>query len=273
MGIMFDASPSIPELLPLPQSAPYAVASRACGASVFSVELGCGWAQVVERGRVRLISRGPVWDTGADMASRRRALRRLARWPGLTVATPEQDLRGLGLIPLITPMHHAIWDLSGDVRARLGRKWRGHLNATERAGITISPARPGTFDQLVAQESRQRRIRRYVSHPQEFHHALPKADLRVWEWQHRGGISAAMAIVVHGTSASYHIAWADMAARKAGVHTAMLWHAARALWGEGVHWLDLGSVNHEQAPGLATFKLGTGARLHRLGPTVLVLPG
>ena len=50
------------------------------------------------------------------------------------------------------------------------------------------------------------------------------------------------------------------------------WQAAQALRAEGVRWLDLGSVDNEAAPGLARFKLGTGARLCRLGATCLVLP-
>jgi hypothetical protein len=53
----------------------------------------------------------------------------------------------------------------------------------------------------------------------------------------------------------------------------MLYRAACALREEGVRWLDLGSVNTEDAPGLARFKLGTGAALRRLGHTLLVLPG
>jgi hypothetical protein len=53
----------------------------------------------------------------------------------------------------------------------------------------------------------------------------------------------------------------------------MLFHAALALRAEGVRWLDLGSVNTEDAPGLARFKLGTGAVLHPLGSTLLVVPG
>ncbi|MGL4236328.1 hypothetical protein [Tabrizicola sp.] len=52
----------------------------------------------------------------------------------------------------------------------------------------------------------------------------------------------------------------------------MLTRAAEALAAEGVRWLDLGSVDTEAAPGLARFKLGTGAGLRRLGATMLVLP-
>jgi hypothetical protein len=52
----------------------------------------------------------------------------------------------------------------------------------------------------------------------------------------------------------------------------MLARAAEALAAEGLRWLDLGTVDTEAAPGLARFKLGTGARLRRLGATCLVLP-
>jgi hypothetical protein len=52
----------------------------------------------------------------------------------------------------------------------------------------------------------------------------------------------------------------------------MLLQAVEALRAEGVLWLDLGQVDTEAAPGLARFKLGTGADLRRLGATCLVLP-
>lgn len=86
-------------------------------------------------------------------------------------------------------------------------------------------------------------------------------------------MAAAMGFVVHWVAATYHIGWASPAARARGVHGVKLTRAAEALWSEGVKSLDLGSVNDEEAPGLAHFKLGTGARLVRLGPTCLVLPG
>lgn len=85
-------------------------------------------------------------------------------------------------------------------------------------------------------------------------------------------MGAAMAVVVHGTSATYHLGWGAEAARSKGVHGLMLTHVAEGLAAEGVRWLDLGSVDSERAPGLARFKLGTGAKLRRLGSTCLVLP-
>lgn len=259
-------------LQPLQQSAPYAAAVAACGAEVGWHDLGCGQALVVRRGRLRLISRGPVWEDGSSAADRRGALRRFARWPGVTVVTPETGLDGFGLIPLITPVHLAIWDLRGDLRAGLAGKWRNRLVAAERAGIEVRPGGPGGLDPLIAEEARQRRARRYRALPEGFARALPEEAVRLWEWRQGGPVEAAMAFVVHGATATYHLGWASDRARAAGAHPVMLMEAALALQGEGVRWLDLGSVDTEAVPGLARFKLGTGARLHRLGSTMLVLP-
>lgn len=96
--------------------------------------------------------------------------------------------------------------------------------------------------------------------------------MRLWEWRQAGAFSAGMAFVVHGQSATYHLGWASQASKAVGVHGLMLMRAAEALRAEGVRWLDLGSVDTEAAPGLARFKLGTGAELRRLGATCLVLP-
>lgn len=259
--------------LPLQQSAPYAAAVRLSGARVIEADLTVGRALVVERGRVRLVSRGPMWEAGTGEADKRRALRRFARWPGVTIVTPEVAVAGLGLIPLVTPMHHAVWDLTGDLRARLRPKWRNHLAAAERRGLTFERDREGALERLLQAEAVLRGARRYQALPATFSAALPQDSQRLWEWHWQGRVGAAMCFVRHGATASYHMAWAGPAARGLAVHQAMLWQASLALRGEGVRWLDLGSVNSDDAPGLAGFKLGTGAGLRRLGATLLVMPG
>lgn len=233
--------------------------------------LGCGarvrWLDgvlAVERGRLRLVSR----VGGLDRAG----LRRLALWPGVTVVTPEVGVTGFGLVPLVTPMHHAVWALEGDLRAGLAGKWRNRLVAAERAGIRVQRGARGILEALLAEEAAQRRARGYRALPQAFSRALLERSLRLWDWQGEGGFGAGMCFVVHGATASYHLGWASQAAKAKGVHGVMLMRAAQALRAEGVRWLDLGSVDTEAAPGLARFKLGTGAKLHRLGATCLVLP-
>lgn len=252
------------DFLPLQQSAAYAAAVAGCGARVRWLEGVAGPVLAVEQGRVRLISR--VSGLG------RAELRRLARWLGVTLATPEDGVAGVGLVPLFTPMHHAVWALGPDLRAGMARNWRGHLRQAERAGLQLRCGDAETLAGLIAREAVQRVERRYQALPAGFTRALPKASLRLWEWRQGGAMQAAMCFVVHGASASYHLAWGSDAARAAGVHGLMLTQAAEALWAEGVHWLDLGSVDSEQAPGLARFKLGTGASLRKLGPTMLVFP-
>lgn len=258
--------------LPFQQSAPYAMAATASGATVRQFDLDGGRAMVVERGRLRLVSRGPVWEEGVTRVDRRQGLRRLARWPGLTLATPETAVAGLGLVPLVTPLHHAIWTLCPDLRARVSGKWRNRLAAAERAGVKVRPGGRATFARLIAEEALQRQARGYRCLPAQFSQALPSDTLRIWEWHHDGACSAAMAFVLHGTTATYHLGWGSEAARQTDVHTVMLMAAAMALRDEGARWLDLGSVDTDRAPGLARFKLGTGASLKQLGATVLVLP-
>lgn len=267
---MFDATICDQSYQSFPQSEAYAAAALACGATVFRADLGLGQALVVQRGRMRLISGGPVWHGGTS-ADRRAALRRFARWPGVTVATPEAGMAGFGVIPLVTPMHHAIWDLEGDLRSGMAGKWRNRLVAAERAGLRV--ARGGALQDLVQAEAGQRQARGYQALSAGFTLALPQAALRLWQWRDGGRFGAGMAFVCHGATASYHLGWASEAARARGVHGVMLARAAEALQAEGVRWLDLGSVNTEAAPGLARFKLGTGAALRRWGATVLVVPG
>ena len=267
-----ESSEGFDAFRPLQQSSVYAGAVARLGARVRREDLGCGDALVLQRGRLQSVLRGPVWQPGVADEDRRRALRRLARWPGVTVITPEEELRGLGLIPLITPMHHAVLNLVPDLRKGMGRNWRNHLRQAERAGVRVRCGDLATLERLIDAEAGMRDARRYHALPAGFLRAVPESDLRVWEWRQAGAMQAAMVFIRHGGSASYQMAWASEAARRASVHHLMLTRAAEALAAEGVRWLDLGSLDTDRAPGLARFKLGTGAALRRLGSSILVLP-
>lgn len=258
--------------LPFQQSAVYAAVAGECGARTSLIDVGTGMALAIERAGVRMVFRGPVWQGAVEPEERRRAIRLLARRLGPTIVTPEEPVAGFGLVPLVTPLHHAIWDLAGDLRTGLDSRWRNHLAAAERRGLAIVRGGPATLEDLLCAELMQRKARGYRTLSAGFSRALPPGALRFWEWRQDGALGAAMCLVRHGATATYHLAWASPAARKHSVHQLMLWQAALALRAEGVRWLDLGSVDTEAAPGLARFKLGTGARLRRLGGTLMVLP-
>ena len=225
-------------------------------------------AQVLSRGGLRLCSRGPVWLAPVD---RRAVLRRL----GPMLATPAEGVAGWGLVPLVTPRHHAIWDLRPmpeALRAGMAPKWRARLRASERGGL--APASdPAALGPLLAAEAVQRQARGYRALPAGFARAWPADEALVLAYAPQGRVEAAALFLIHGTGASYHLAWASEAARAARAHWAILWDAAQRLRARGIATLDLGDVDTEGAMGLARFKLGTGAALARLGSTCLVLPG
>ena len=238
-----------------------------------------GLAQVLGRGGLWLCSRGPVFAADLPEATRRRALRRLARaLPGVLIATPEEPVAGFGLVPLITARHQALWDLTpeeGALRAGLQGKWRNRLAAAERAGLRVRVEQAA--DWLIAAEASQRKDRGY--------RALPPAFATAWAQQSPGsalvlsaGTAAAprqagVMVLRAGAGASYHLGWSGPAGRAAGAHNLLLWQAALRLRGMGLRRFDLGDINSEAGAGLMHFKLGTGASVHRLGATCLVLPG
>ncbi|WP_103333499.1 GNAT family N-acetyltransferase [Pseudotabrizicola formosa] len=263
------------------QSAAYAAAMRACGARLERAELRVDGqvlarVQLLRRAGLAVCLRGPVWAEAAEAALQRRALRRLARIGAALIALPERDLGGLGMIPLMTPRHVALWDLRpgpDDLRAGMAGKWRNALGAAERRGVRAGVAPLHSLAALISAEAAQRQARGYRALPGAFTQALPAGALRLWHWRQGGRAAAMMCFIRHGTWATYHLGHADPAARAAGAHRVLLWQAALALRAEGVTVLDLGDINTEAAMGLARFKLGSGAALHRLGPTCLVLPG
>ena len=233
-------------------------------------------ALVLRRRGLRVMLRGPSWASDVEADDRPRLLRRIARQTGATVILPERPLSGFGLIPLMTSRHVALWSLDSDIdtlKGRLWGKWRNRMTSAARLGLDVRTAGPAALELLIAAEAVQRRTRHYRALPPDFTRCLPAESLRLWQWHEGAHLHATMCFVRHGSWATYHMGYADPRARELGAHSLILWQAALALRSEGVRVLDLGDVNSEETPGLARFKLGTGAALHRLGETCLVLPG
>jgi hypothetical protein len=269
---------------PMQAFAAYGGFARRCGRRVRRVLFQragglVGMAQVLGRGAFWLLSHGPVFAEDLSADERRHLLRRLARLcPGVLVATLAEPVSGFGLVPLVTPRHHVVWDLTPEpevLRAALAGKWRNRLCAAERAGLRITADPDPVW--LLEAEAAQRKARGY--------RALPPALIADWAqarpgdvWclraERRNGPPCAGIIVLrHGTGARYQIGWSGEEGRRLGAHNRLLWDAAMRLRRAGVRRFDLGDVNSEAGAGLMHFKRGTGARLDRLGATVLVLPG
>ncbi len=244
---------------PLQQSTEFARALRAYGADLVSTR------PVVLQRRV-----GPWARIG--FASRVRAADLIAR-PFIVNAeddTPAQ-WRALGYRQVLTPAHVAEWSLAGDLRAGLHGKWRNRLVRAEASGLRLRTAIwDGTPHPLFPLAEALARARRFRPYPTALLAAYavqnPGCALLV-EARHKGALAAACLILRHGRTASYQTAWASPAHSHRQAARLVLYSAARTLQEAGVMRLDLGMVETDQAPGLARFKLGTGARLRPLGGT------
>lgn len=249
---------ALTDAAPLPQHWAYGLTMERLGAGVgrWLLDDGCA-VQFVERRGVRLVHR----------ARAKARLGAVARHGGITLAVSAR--RGFGMVPLITPRVHAEWRLDaapGELRAAMRPTWRRALDqATARV-----VADPGALPAILAAATRLMQDRGV--------RALPAAFMQAWAGESlvlragpKSGLAAGAVFLIHGRGATYHAAFADVRGRAEGAPRALLWQAALILRARGVTRLDLGPID-DGAPGLARFKLGTGAETVCLGPTSLVLP-
>ncbi|WP_323763516.1 GNAT family N-acetyltransferase [Marinovum sp.] len=233
-------------------------------------------------GEVQLVRRrfGPMGQVGlisrADVT--RRDLRRLREATGcrLFVINAETPGPAPGL-QLKTGAHVAELSLEGpakDWRARMAQKWRNRLNRASDFGLKLTalalPPDPGHW--LLRVDQAQQVVKRYRGYPPRFTAAFAAANrgqARLFEARARGAPVAALLFLCHGAVATYHIGWSGPEGRAASAHHLLLWRAMVDLAARGVTRLDLGIVDTVTAPGLARFKLGSGAQCRALGGTWL----
>ncbi len=282
-----DTAPEPPAPCALQQHPRYGAAMRAIGADVAWLVLGDtaapeGTAQILRRplGPLRLgwLPRGPVLAQGVDAAAALAAL----PLPGPSLIQPESPGAArhfTGHRAVLTRAHVAELDLSRRptaLFAGLHGKWRNRLRAA-RSGPLRTAHRPFDPDRdadLLALDAAQQRLRGYRALPPGFtlaFAAMAPDATRLFTAHDRAGLLAYLLMLRHGATATYHIGWAAPAARRAHAHTLLMWQAIEYLAAMGHTRLDLGPIDTEAAPGLARFKLGTGALSRPLGPTLLRL--
>lgn len=270
--------------VPLQQADVFRRGLRALLRDAHWTELGAsGSALVIERHPLglplRMTSRGPLWKEGASLADRTDALR-AARLTIINAETEDPALRAAGFRQLVTPAHVAILP-TGDrdrVLSRAFPKWRNRARLLRKAGLTVREQifDPVEHDWIRRVDAEAQKRKRYRSLPFGLTLAMSRVApeaVRVFRVDRHGAPLAVMLIVLHGTDATYHLGWCGPDGRDVSAHHGMLvavadWAAAR-----GIASIDLGRVDTDTAPGLARFKLGSGAVLQRLGGTWGRLPG
>lgn len=280
-----DTAADPPAACALQQHPRYGAAMQAIGADVAWMVLRdgaepLGTAQYLRRrfGPVRLawLPRGPVLAPGTDAAHVRVPL------PGPSIIqpdTPQAAALFAGHRALLTPAHVAELDLTPSkdaLFAALNGKWRNRLRAAQAGSLRTydRPFDPDRDTGLLSLDLVQRRTRGYRALPPGFtsaYAATHRQATRLFTAHDRAGILAFLLFVLHGQTATYHIGWAAPAARQAHAHTLLMWQAITHLHDRRFTRLDLGQIDTEAAPGLARFKLGTGAIARPLGPTLLRL--
>jgi hypothetical protein len=205
-----------------------------------------------------------------------RALPRHAPWRALWATSQDagRSIRGLCASKGATL---AALDLRGDEAARraaLHGKWRNRLRRAEAAGISVTqrPLDIACDAALLRAEIGQRRKRGYDALPAHFTESwarvVPQDSLMTIASEGNAPI-AFMLMLLHGDVATYHIGWSGDRGRQLHAHNLLLWRASAILADRGFAWLDLGGAERMRTPGLARFKLGTGAARHVIGPTML----
>lgn len=251
-------------------------------ASLWSSDTPIGVAQVLVRHGlcpVGLLNRGPIWYpdlSQQDQIAARDTLHRVLRRRGLRllVTTPPCDRAPQSGLQLLTSATWAAVDLERDLRAALHGKWRNRLVRAEASGLSVKCLNRHHWhhDWLLTCETQQRQHRRYRALPRRFSDAwltfAHKQTLTLIA-SHRGAPIAGMMFLCHGQTATYHVGWTSPEGRSNHAHTLLMWRAMTTLQKQGTTMLDLGLLNTVQTPGLARFKLGTGAEPRRLGPTTI----
>ena len=177
-----------------------------------------------------------------------------------------------------TPTHVAEIALDAParlLRARMAQKWRNRLNKAADQGLKVSqtalPADPGHW--LLRIDQAQQVVKRYRGYPPRFtaaYAAANRGQARLFEVRRWGEPIAAMLFLCHGEVATYHIGWTGDEGRAVSAHHLALWEAMIQLQARGITRIDLGLVDTKTAPGLARFKLGSGALCRPLGGTWLM---
>ncbi|MFX0544386.1 GNAT family N-acetyltransferase [Roseovarius sp. S1116L3] len=275
---------------PLQQSGTYASVLREFGCASSLAEMRGGGA-LLGRARVYLrrvgplrlawLPRGPVWSPAASPNQRIQlttTLPRAAPWRALWASSDDASGPRLG-VPISKGVMLAQLDLRIDEasrRAALDGKWRNRLKRAEAAGLRIM-ARPLDMARdtpLLQREEAQRRTRRYAALPPGFTSRwanLAPRDSLMLIAEEGGAPIAFMLMLLHSDMATYHISWTGTRGRALNAHTLLLWRASCLLAQSGYHSLDLGRADTAQTPGIARFKLGTGAIARNLAPTRLRL--
>lgn len=268
MGPMFDFA-AIAPLPALQQSPEFAAALTLYGRAPLQLPNS---TIALQRGPLLMLSRcqTPAGDLPEILASQRRPVL-------LNPDQPDPDIAQIGAVPLISPATIAELHLTGDLRSGLHQKWRNRLKHAEAQNLRATrqnmPVDPAHW--LLSADAALQKARRYRNWPAALTCAFARANpshAKLFTAFAGKTPVAGLLLLRHGSVATYHVAHTTARGRHHSAQNLLMWQAMTWAARKGVQRLDLGLISTEDAPGLARFKLGTGARMRQLGGTWLWWP-
>lgn len=268
--------------LPLQQHPNFAAALRMLGQPVTLQDIAHAATVVsLKRCGISFASRGPIWLNATELTEKSKQLRQ----SGLRLINADADdplaYRDAGFRMVHSPANVAEMDLRGsdqDILARARSKWRNIWRRSHSSGLTFRQERFSAQKHawLLEADLRQQREKRFRALPHSLIEAYAvnkRKDVIVHLAYRKQDPVAGMLFLLHAPVATYHLGWANDDAKCWGAHHRLLMDAAIGLGGRGFTRLDLGQVATDTTPGLARFKIGTGAAVRPLGGTWLRMPG
>ena len=259
---------SLPLILPLQQHPKFSAALNRIGVSTAVIDLpSAAPVQVIRRFGLNFAARGPIWHSGPhDADELKRSKLRLINSNG----GDAKALCAAGFRQLMTPAHVAELALDRDLERHMAPKWRNIWRRAQHSALKIynEPFDSAKHQWLLKADLAQQKQKRFRALPHAIIHAysvIAPKDVTVWIAKSQGDIVAGMLFIRHGKCATYHLGWSNDVGRKHAAHHRMLIAAAHDFANTGVVQLDLGTVDTHSAPGLARFKIGTGAYIRPLG--------
>jgi hypothetical protein len=265
---------NMPTALPLQQHPHFAQALRRLGRDVVKLDVAGAHPVVAVRVFGQLMaSRGPIWRATPDDTAKADALARSGLRLVNAATEDRATLNAAGFRKLATVASVAELDLRKNDTARLAAahgKWRNQWRRAQAAPVTIREER---FDRLRHQwlldaDHTQQKQKRFRSLPHVLIDALAAQrpdTVTVHVAYQADDPRGAMLFVKHHPAVTYHLGWISPAARQWGLHHRILMQAATTFSERGYLRLDLGAVDTDAAPGLARFKIASGAHIRPLG--------
>lgn len=252
--------------LPLQQHPLFNDALRRLGRKVSVTDIpGAAPLHIIQRFGISFAARGPIW-TGAPKMD---ALRR--NGPLIVNGDDTSNLGKAGYRQIMTAAHVAEIDLTD--RPTPHTKWRYNLRKAQAAEIRVTTETFSARHQwLLDADLSQQKTKGYRALPHAIIHAYDPDNVIVLTAYKKKTPVAAMLFLCHHPVVTYHIGWSNAEGRTNCAHHLLLTKAAQHLETQGYTRLDLGSVDTENTPGLARFKIGSGARVRPLGGTWLRCP-